>query len=135
MLQSDVLRDAEIADIVDEFNAQVGASGVLEFWTGAIPAFTTDPDTTTLLASLALSNPAVVPGSGTAQSFNPITSATAIASGTIGYARIKDGSNVCVVQLTVAVISGGDVLFNTLSVTAGDTIAISSANWQTNITP
>lgn len=121
--------------MADTFDDQVNigsTASVIDIRTGAQPA---DPDTAatgTLLATLTFSDPAF----GAATDGNPgglltasaITSDTsADATGTAGYFRIRaTGTGADDVADGECGTSGSDLNFNTTSITAGSTVAITS---------
>jgi hypothetical protein len=125
MLISTLVRNAMVDAFVDKIDEGAGA-GTLVIRTGAAPAATTDADSGTLLATLTFSDPAFgAAASGTATA-SAITSDTSIdATGTAGYARIKDSDGEVHANLSVGT-SGADINFNSLSFVAGGTCAITS---------
>lgn len=109
-----------------------GGTGHLYIRTGAQPTKTTDADSGTLLATLTMSatafgasTSATSDGLATATA-NAITSDTnAAASGTAAHFRIKSGGATVILQGNVST-SAADLNFNTTTITAGDTIAVTS---------
>ena len=74
----------------------LGTAAYLEIFTGSPPGKTTgtfNADTGTKLASLPCSNPVAPGASAGVLTFSTITSETALASGTPGYARFKTAQN------------------------------------------
>lgn len=100
--------------------------------TGAQPATTLTADSGTLLATLPMSSTpfgastnATANGLATAAA-NAITSDTnAAASGTAGHFRAKTSGSVTKAQGNVGT-SGTDMIFNTATIAAGDTVACTS---------
>lgn len=109
-----------------------GGTGHLYIRSGAQPTKTTDADSGTLGATLTMSATAF-PSSTSATSdglatatANSITSDTnAAASITAAHFRIKSGAGTVILQGTVGT-SGCDLNFNTTTITAGDTVAVTS---------
>ena len=121
-----------IADTVDDQINIGSTAAVLDVRTGAQPA---DPDTAatgTLLATLTFSDPAF----GAATDANPggLITASAItddssanATGTAGYFRIRaTGTGADDVADGECGTSGSDLNFNTVSITSGSTVSITS---------
>lgn len=109
-----------------------GGTGHLFIRSGAPPATTLTADSGTLGATLTLSATAF--GASTSATSNGLATATAnsIASDTnaansitAGHFRIKNGSSVCILQGTVGT-SSADLILNTTTITAGDTVACTS---------
>lgn len=116
-------------DIVDSLDLSGG--GDLKIYTGSQPS---NPDALpagTLLATLALSNPAF-PGAsqtsnGATLSANAITAAEAVASGTAGCFQLVDGSGTPWVNGDVgATSSGAELELDDTSITAGQLVTVSS---------
>jgi hypothetical protein len=103
-------------------NTAIGTSGKLRVFSGTKPA--TGGAETTLLASLPLSATAGTITNGVL-TFNPITSATAVASGTPTWARFTTSADAAVVDM-VAGVGSGDLNFNA-AIVSGGTVACSSA--------
>ena len=97
--------------------------GFLRLYTGSGPADPTDPATGTLLAEIALGNPAFSAASGGSATLAASTAEDAApASGTVGYARMTKSDSTGVMQLAV----GGSVRV-TASDSAGDLLLTSTA--------
>jgi hypothetical protein len=117
---------------LDAVTALIGASGNLFIRSGAQPATTLTADSGTLGATLPLSATAF-PASTSATSdglatatANAITSDTnAAASITAAHFRIKTSGGTTILQGNVGT-SLADLNLNTTSITAGDTVSISS---------
>lgn len=110
-----------------------GGAGTIEIRTGAPEATTLTADSGTKLATLTLSATAFAAstdsgttGLATAVA-NAITSDTNAAnSGTAGHFRAKSNAGVVIIQGTVGT-SAADMILNTTTITAGDTVACT--NW------
>jgi hypothetical protein len=107
--------------------------GNIEIFTGAQPAATTTADSGTKLSTLVLSATAFpastnVTGNGLATATaNAITSDTNAANtGTAGYFRLKTATGGTTIYQGNVGTSGADLNMNTTSITAGDTVAITS---------
>lgn len=115
--------------VVDLLDAGASA-GYIQCRTGAAPSNVDDAASGTLLGTLTLSDPAF----GNAADINPGARATASAitgdssadaTGTIGYCRAYDSNNVAIIQGTAGT-SSADFIFDSVSVTAGQTINLTS---------
>ena len=98
----------------------IGATGVLEIGTTGMA---------TILATIPLANPAAPAASGGVLSFTmPQSDASADNTGTAAAARIRtaSGGTDIVTGLTVG-LSAADVILDSLSITAGQTVTINSA--------
>lgn len=117
---------------LDAMTALIGASGNLFIRSGAQPATTLTADSGTLGATLPLSatafpasTSATANGLATATA-NAITSDTnAAASITAGHFRMKTSGGVTIFQGNVGTATA-DLIMNTTTITAGDTIACTS---------
>lgn len=122
--------------VVDLLDAGAGA-GTVKLYTGSAPATVDDAATGTLLGTLTLSDPAF----GNAADINPGARATASAitsdtsadaTGTAGYFRALDSNGNAIIQGTVtATGGGGDLELNSVSISAGVTIAITAWTFTT----
>jgi hypothetical protein len=123
---------ADAAAAVNATNASIGASGKLVLYSGTFPA-TADASGAglTVLATLNLSataigTPAQNSGVSAVGTFNAITSATAAATGTATTFRLTTSGGTVVGQGSVGT-SSADLILNTVSITSGSTVAITSA--------
>ncbi len=117
---------------LDNVTTALGTTAYLEIFTGSAPgksAGTFVADSGTKLASLACSNPVAPGSSGGVLTFSTITSATALASGTPGYARFKTsasgGTSTVIIELDCGVGSGS-LNFNS-TIASGGTVSVTSA--------
>lgn len=122
---SDVVRNL----MMDEIDTVIGASGFLRIYdaTGGVPA-TADTAITTqvLLAELALSATAFGASSNGVITANAISDDTsANATGTAAFFRLVTSGGVSKVQGTVGT-SATDLILNTVSITAGDTVSVTN---------
>ncbi|AEL19952.1 hypothetical protein SEA_TAPIOCA_24 [Mycobacterium phage Tapioca] len=109
----------------------LGASPVIKIYSGTVPANADAANSGTVLAVLPCS---ATPfsgfsdtGSAARATFGPITSdASADNSGTAAFFRIETSSGTVRCQGTVGT-SDADLILNTVAITAGSTVAISSA--------
>lgn len=117
--------------VVDSVDDGAGA-GLLEIYTGAPPATVDDASTGTLLGTLTFSDPAF--GAAADQNPDALATANAItddssadATGTAGYFRVTDSNGVDKFQGTVGTVGSGNPLeLNSVAITAGSAISISS---------
>lgn len=107
-------------------NTAIGTSGLLKIYTGAQPATPDTAATGTLLVTLPLSATAGSV-SGGVLTFNAISQADAVATGTAGYARVTTSGGTAVIDLDVAT-SGAYVTLNTTSIVSGGPVVVSAAS-------
>lgn len=105
---------------LDAVTTAIGASGKLEIGTAGMG---------TVLATIALSNPAAAAASGGVLTLSgtPLSDTSADATGTAAAARIRTGANADVVTGLTVGTSGTDIVLNSTSITAGQAVTISSA--------
>lgn len=97
----------------------IGAAGVIEIGTAGMG---------TVLATIALGNPAgTVSGGVLTFSGFPRSDTSADATGTAAAARIRTGAAVDVVTGLTVGTSGADIILDTTSITAGQTVTLTSA--------
>ena len=104
----------------------IGASGKLRIYDGVKPA--AGGSATNLLADIPLANPAAPAPSGGVLTFTvPQTDTSADATGTATWARIVDGSNAWVADMSVSVTGGsGDLQLVTTSIVATQKVELTS---------
>jgi hypothetical protein len=122
--------------IVDALDAGSGA-GYVQIRTGSAPTNCEDANSGTLLATLTCSDPAfgaaadAAPGA-TATADTVTGDSSADATGTAAHYRAFDSDNVCVMQGTVtATGGGGDMTLNSVSVTSG--VAVDITSWTVTV--
>ncbi len=122
------VRNTRLADLV----SALGTAAYLEIFTGSPPgktAGTFNADTGTKLASLPCSNPVAPAASAGVLTFSAITSESALATGTPGYARFKTAASgaasTVIIELDAAVGSGSLNFSSTIA--SGGTVSITSA--------
>lgn len=119
---------------LDSITARVdtGGAGHLYIRSGSPPTKTTDADSGTLGATLTMSGTAF--GASTSATTNGLATATAAAitsdtnaaaSITAGHFRMKSGAGTVIFQGTAGT-SSADLIMNTTTITAGDTVACTS---------
>jgi len=118
---------------LNAITALIGGSGVLEVYTGTMPANCEDAATGTLLATLSFSATAFASATdtnpGARAAANVIAGAFSVATGTAAYARIKTSAGgTCVIQGTVGEngTTGHLATFNTLNFVVGVAVAVNS---------
>jgi len=111
-------------DAINDMASDLGIGAVLEFWDGSIPATCEDPDTGTLVVTCGLSSPPIIVASGLTATMGSITPGTAVAAGTVVYARAKDSGGTCILQFTCGVTSE-EIVFNTNVFAIGDGCSVS----------
>lgn len=112
--------------------ALITATALIQIRTGALEATTLTADAGTLLSTLTMNATPFPAATSTTSNGLATATANAIASdtnaagtGTAGHFRLKNGSSVVIVQGTCGT-SSADLIMNTTSITAGDTVACSS---------
>lgn len=117
---STTLRNAQL----DQITTAVGASGKLRIYDGTRPA--TGGTATTLLAELPCSATFAPAASGGVLTVNAITTdASADATGTATWFRVVTSANAFVMDGSVGT-SGADLNLNSVSLTAGGSVAVTS---------
>lgn len=113
-------------NMLNDITTAIGSAGKLRIYDGARPA--TGGAATTLLAELALANPAGPSASGGVLTLTvPVTDSSANATGTATWARIVDGSGTFLADMTVTASGGGgDVELVTTSIVATQEVKITS---------
>ena len=118
------LRTAQATAIATE----AGSNAQIKIYTGSQPASVATAPSGTLLGTLTVAG-TFGTGSGGVLTFNTVTSDTsADNTGTAGWFRVmkSDGTTGVLDGAITATGGGGDMTLNTVSVTAGGTIAITS---------
>lgn len=108
----------------------LGTSPTVKIYSGTVPANAAATNTGTLLATLACSSTPISgwTDTGTAgrATFAAITAATAVATGTAAFWR-RQTSGATVVDQGGCGAGSGDLNLNTVSITSGSTVSITSA--------
>lgn len=120
------IRNSMLNQIRDAIDAGPGP-GLLRVYDGARPS--TGGAATTLLAELTCSDPCAPNASGGVLTFSAITNdPSANATGTATWARFVDSTGAFAADVSVtATGGGGDIQFNTVSITTGVQVSITSA--------
>lgn len=103
-----------------------GGSGAatLEIRTGSQPADADTAASGTLLVTLTLNDPAGTQSGGVVTiDVSPAISASAVATGTAGWGRLKDSTGATVLDGSVGT-SGADFIIDSTSITSGQTVAL-----------
>lgn len=114
---------------LDAIETTIGASAILEIWSGSVPANCAAADSGTLLASLPLPSDWMAAASSGAKGLTGTwQDSSANASGTAGHFRVKDsGGTVCGMQGTVtATGGGGDLTLDSVSISSTQSVTITS---------
>lgn len=106
--------------------ADAGAGpGLLRIYTGAQPASADDPVTGTLLAEVALADPAFSAAVNGAKALTDPGGVTGVADGTAGSFRIVDSNDATVLDGSVTSTGGGgDLELDNTSIATGQTVDI-----------
>jgi hypothetical protein len=104
------------------------AAGTIKIYTGTQPTTANDTATGTLLATITLSDPAFgAASSGVATLSGTPLSATGVAAGTAGWARLADSTGATVMDGSVtATGGGGQIELATTTISVGVTVSITS---------
>jgi hypothetical protein len=110
----------------DSIETTIGTAPTLLILTGTAPANCAAADTGTVLATVTLPSDWMAASSGgvKAKAAGAWTDATADASGTAGYFRIKQGAT-CHIQGTVGT-SSADMIVDSVSFTAGQSFTVNT---------
>ena len=113
--------------VLDQIEATIGASPVLEIRTGSPPSDCNASDSGTVLATLALpTNWMNDAASGIKTKAGTWEDSSCDATGTAGHFRLKQGAN-CDAQGTItATGGGGDLTVDSINFTAGQNFTITS---------
>jgi hypothetical protein len=118
---------AERNAALDAIETTIGTAPTLEIRSGSVPANCAAADTGTVLATMALPSDWLAAASGGSKALSGTwQDASADATGTAAHFRIK-ASATCRIQGTVtATGGGGDMTLDTVSITAGQQVSITS---------
>jgi len=113
-------------NMLSQITTAIGSAGKLRIYDGAKPA--SGGAATNLLAEIALANPAAGSPSGGILTFTvPQSDNSADATGTATWARIVDGTNAWIVDMTVTSTGGGgDLQLVTSSIVATQKVEITA---------
>jgi hypothetical protein len=122
---STTIRDNRLTQVENAIDGGAGA-GLWDIYDGTRPA--TCGTATTLLAQITLSDPG---GTVSAQVLTfdntpALTDASANATGTATWFRVKDSTSVCCIDGNVGT-SGSDLNLNSVGITAGQAVTVTSA--------
>ena len=113
--------------IVDAMATGTTSTPMIEIYDGTMPGSMGGSITDNLLAELAMTNAAATQAGGVVTLDTITNDSSANASGTAGWARILDRDGAEVIYLTVSGSGGGgDLELNTVSITSGSPVAITS---------
>ena len=128
---STAARNASTDAVVDLIDAGA-AAGTIKIYSGSQPASANDAATGTLLATVALADPAFGAASSGAASGTDPAAATASATGTAGWFRVADSNGATVFDGSVtATGGGGDMQLSSVSLTSGGSVDLSSLSYTT----
>lgn len=119
-------RNAMLDTLVDRADAGAGPA-TLKVYSGGQPATADTAATGTLLVTFTLADPAFEAAASNAVAIDadPDINATAVATGTAGWARLADSDGVTVFDGTVGT-SGTDWIINSTSITLGQIVVLTS---------
>ena len=121
------LRSTIAQAIVDAMATGTTSTPMIEIYDGTMPGSMGGSITDNLLAELAMTNAAATQAGGVVTLDTITNDSSANASGTAGWARILDRDGAEVIYLTVSGSGGGgDLELNTVSITSGSPVAITS---------
>jgi hypothetical protein len=113
------VKNARLNAVTAQIDAGAGA-GKLEIGTTGMG---------TVLATITLADPSAAAASGGVLTFSgfPRSDTSADATGTAAAARIRDSNNVDIITGLTVGVSASDIILDSVSITAGQTITINSA--------
>lgn len=111
--------------ILDQLDTTFPAGSTLKVYTGSRPTNTTDAATGTLLYTVTLPATPWAAASGGSKSKNGTWSATSVAAGASGWARLANAADNIRVDFTVGT-SGADIIVNTVTVLNAKTQTITA---------
>lgn len=122
--------------ILNALETAIGVSAIVKLRTGAKPANCAAADSGTVVATFSLASDWMAAASAGSKAFSstPLTDSSADNSGTLGHFRVyaSDGTT-CHIQGSITVTGGGgDMQVDNTSVTAGQSVSITS--WSINAT-
>jgi hypothetical protein len=109
-----------ITDLLD-----VGGAGTIDVRTGSQPATPGDAATGTLLVTFTLSATSFGAWSSGSATLASVAAATAAATGTAGWFRVKNNAGTAVIDGTVGT-SGAELNLSTVSIVSAGTVTITS---------
>ena len=114
--------------LLDQYEAYIGTSARVQFWTGSMPANAAAAATGTKVAEFTLPSDWAAAASAGSKSFSTPFNTIGLAAGNIGYYRITDSAGTtCHEQGTVTISGGGgDMIVDNVSITAGQNVSITS---------
>jgi hypothetical protein len=126
---ADAVREDMVTAVAAAINAGSGPA-TLEVRTGSQPANADTTASGTLLVTFTLADPATeAPTAGSLPlDLDPDISATAAASGTAGWARLKDSDGNTILDGTVGT-SGTDYIITSTTITNGQTVTLISGGY------
>lgn len=113
---------------LDALETATGASAKLKIWTGAPPATCALADSGTLIVAMNLPVDWMNAASLGSKNIAGVWSGVAVATDTAGHFRIYEttGTDAYLQGTITATGGGGDMELNTVSITTGDTVTIST---------
>ncbi len=125
---STVLRNVLANAVRTAIDSGAGAGGTIKIYSGSMPATPQDAPggSNTLLATLTFQKPSFGTAATGAITANTIAQAAAVAAGTAAWARIADCDGNALMDVDVNT-SGATINLTSLTLAAGDIMAISSA--------
>lgn len=121
--------------MLDAYETAIGTSAILKLRTGAQPANCAAADSGTVVATINLASDWMAAASSGSKSFSstPLTDASADNAGTLGHYRLyaSDGTTCHDQGSITATGGGGDMTVDNTSVTAGQSVSITS--WSKNM--
>lgn len=119
-------RNASANGVVDRFDAGAGP-GTVKVYSGAQPASAADAPTGSLLATIALGDPAFGDAAAGVATANAIPTVQGSGTGTAGWFRGADSDGNTVMDGSVtATGGGGDMTLDSTSITSGQDVTVTS---------
>lgn len=121
--------------MLDAIESTIGTSAVVKLKTGAQPATCATADSGTVVATISLASDWMAAASSGSKAFSstPLTDSSADNAGTLGHYRVyaSDGTTCHMQGSITATGGGGDMTVDNTSVTAGQSVSITS--WSINM--
>ena len=114
VVYTNAVKDSRLQAVIDA----IGTTGKLEIGTTGMAA---------ILATIALANPAGTKSAGVLTFTMPRSDTSADNTGTAAAARIRTGADLDIITGLTVGLSAADVILDSLSITAGQTVTINSA--------
>lgn len=120
-----------VADAIGDLADSGSGAATLKIYTGSQPATADSTATGTLLATIAVNDPAfdIASGGTAALSTTPAVTGTGIAAGDAGWFRLATSSGSTIIDGSVSASGGGgNLIMSTVTVSIGLTLSVTSGS-------